>query len=88
MSTSTAVSSATIRDGPSADSVSPHAARDFLLALFRHLDDSSTRYCVLHSWENLPEELPSDLDIAVHPEDRKRLANAIALILDTDAVKG
>jgi len=28
---------------------------------------------VLHSWQGLPDELPSDLDIAVHPGDRARL---------------
>ena len=42
----------------------------FLLALFRLLDERAVRYCVLHSWQRLPEELPSDLDIAVHPQDR------------------
>jgi thymidylate kinase len=47
---------------------------DFLRRLFRHLDESGTRYCVLHSWRTLPDELPSDLDIAVHPADRTSLA--------------
>lgn len=28
---------------------------------------------MLHSWEGLPEELPSDLDMAVHPKDLPRL---------------
>jgi len=43
----------------------------FLSTLFRLLDTCAVRYCVLHSWGMLPEELPSDLDIAVHPEDRQ-----------------
>jgi thymidylate kinase len=30
----------------------------------------------LHSWERLPEELPGDLDIAVHPRDRSGLSAA------------
>lgn len=47
--------------------------RDFLLNLFRLLDDYSVRYCVLHSWEALPDELPSDLDLAVLKEDNPRL---------------
>lgn len=53
---------------------------NFLRHLFRALDESETRYCVLHSWRNLPEELPSDLDIAAHPDDRNRLAAAIQLL--------
>jgi thymidylate kinase len=28
---------------------------------------------VLHSWDQLPEELHSDLDLAVHPEDKHKL---------------
>jgi thymidylate kinase len=47
---------------------------DFLGSLFRLLDESETRYCVLHSWEQVPEILPSDLDIAVHPQDRSKLS--------------
>ncbi len=44
-----------------------------LRTLFQLLDEHRVRYCVLHSWEGLPEELPSDLDIAVHPQDRSSL---------------
>jgi thymidylate kinase len=40
---------------------------NFLRALFRLLDDFEVCYCVLHSWESLPQYLPSDLDMAVHP---------------------
>jgi thymidylate kinase len=47
----------------------------FLLALFKALDSHHIRYCVLHSWDELPEKLPSDLDIAVHPEDRWKLTS-------------
>jgi thymidylate kinase len=46
---------------------------DFLRSLFRLLDESGVRYCVLHSWDQLPEELHSDLDLAVHPEDKHKL---------------
>lgn len=46
---------------------------DFLVTLFESLDDNAIRYCVLHSWEGLPAELTSDLDIAVHPEDAHKL---------------
>ncbi len=48
---------------------------DFLLALFRAFDTSQVRYCVLHSWETLPEQLNSDLDIAVDPDDRRKVAS-------------
>jgi thymidylate kinase len=46
---------------------------DFLRTLFRLLDDSEVRYCVLHSWTKLPEEIQSDLDIGVHQEDSRKL---------------
>jgi thymidylate kinase len=57
---------------------------DFLRLLFHHLDKSETRYCVLHSWQTLPDELPSDLDIAVHPEDRARLGVAFRRLSEDD----
>jgi len=41
----------------------------FLRLLFRLLDQHDVRYCVLHSYEGLPDELLSDLDLAVHPND-------------------
>jgi len=47
--------------------------KDCLSTLFRALDANDIRYCVLHSWDELPEKLSSDLDIAVHPEDRGKL---------------
>ncbi len=46
---------------------------DLLRTLFTTLDDHGIRYCVLHSWEGLPERLRSDLDLAVHPADMQRL---------------
>lgn len=55
--------------------MSPDASdtSEFLGALFRLLDEHSVRYCVLHSWESLPYELLSDLDVAIHPADRLKL---------------
>jgi thymidylate kinase len=55
-----------------------HAGRspspsDFLRTFFRLLDQHQIRYAVLHSWEGLPDELPSDLDLAVHPGERASL---------------
>src|SRR5436305_15213846 len=57
------------RDGP----IPILSRKDFLLTLFAALDESQTRYCVLHSWEKLPDQLSSDLDIAVHPQDNWKL---------------
>jgi len=55
--------------------ISPDASStsEFLRTLFLLLDEYGVRYCVLHSWESLPFELLSDLDLAVHPEDRVKL---------------
>jgi len=50
--------------------IRPTNQADFLQTLFEHLETHSVRYCVLHSYENLPHEVLSDLDIAVHPDDQ------------------
>ena len=54
--------------------------QDFLSTLFKELDISEIRYCVLHSWEELPENLSSDLDIAVHPGDAEKLASVFQVL--------
>ena len=51
---------------------------DFINTVFSKLDEYEVRYCVLHSWETLPERLESDLDIGVHPKDKAKLALALA----------
>jgi thymidylate kinase len=58
---------------PTKDSAQAHSLSHFLRLLFRLLEENGIRYCVLHSWETLPDELPSDLDLAVHPQDRAKL---------------
>lgn len=54
--------------------------KDFLLAFFSSLDSNQVRYCVLHSWEELPQTLSSDLDIAVHPQDDRNLGLVFRLL--------
>ena len=49
----------------------------FLLTLFHALDNFSIRYCVLHSWDELPERVCSDLDMALHPDDFAALPSVI-----------
>ena len=46
---------------------------DFLCLLFHLLEENGVRYCVLHSWEALPGDLASDLDLALHPDDLKEV---------------
>jgi len=53
---------------------------DFLSSLFSALDCNQVRYCVLHSWEELPQNLSSDLDIAVHPQDDQNLVLVFRLL--------
>jgi thymidylate kinase len=50
-----------------------HTHKDFLCTLFKALDAYAIRYCVLHSWEELPEKLWSDLDLGMHPQDIDKL---------------
>ncbi|MBZ5671994.1 MAG: hypothetical protein LAO04_19990 [Acidobacteriia bacterium] len=66
---------------PGADGESlsrPH----FLRLLFRLLDEHDVRYCVLHTYEGLPDELPSDLDLAVHPRDVAKLRFVFRALAD------
>jgi thymidylate kinase len=55
------------------EAASGQSVPHFLRTLFRLLEESDVRYCVLHSWKLLPERLPSDLDLAVHPSDKLKL---------------
>jgi len=55
------------------DTTSARNIPHFLRTLFRLLDELAVRYCVLHSWNLLPEKLYSDLDLAVHPLDKVKL---------------
>jgi thymidylate kinase len=46
---------------------------DFVRLLFRSLDSRSVCYCVLHSYEGLPDKLLGDIDLVVHPADVSKL---------------
>lgn len=59
---------------------SSRTCEDFLSNLFGALDSNRVRYCVLHSWGELPRNLSSDLDIAVHPEDAEQLASVFLVL--------
>jgi thymidylate kinase len=67
---------------PTTGSAESHSLSHFLRLLFRLLDEHEIRYCVLHSCQGLPDELPSDLDLAVHPRDRARLPPVFQGLLD------
>jgi len=45
----------------------------FLRCLFAELERQQVRYCVLHGYRSLPDELASDLDMALHPSDVSKL---------------
>jgi thymidylate kinase len=73
--------------GEGVNTIERHAGRslsqsDFLRTLFRLLDEHQIRYCVLHSWQGLPDTLPSDLDLAVHPRDRAKLPSVFQDLRD------
>lgn len=52
--------------------------RNFLLSLFGLLDEVGVCYCVLHSWDTLPDALPNDLDLGILNSDRSKLAPVFA----------
>jgi thymidylate kinase len=67
---------------PTKDSAQGYSLSHFLRLLFRLCDENGIRYCVLHSWRGLPDELPSDLDLAVHPRDRAKLPSVFQGLLN------
>ena len=67
---------------PTKDSAQGHSLSHFLRLLFRLLDEHQIRYCVLHSWEGLPDKLPSDLDMAVPPRDVAKVAFVFRALAD------
>lgn len=58
----------------------PLGQKELLLLVFRLFAEQGICYCVLHSWESLPEELPSDLDLAIHPRDRSKLTDVFGAV--------
>jgi thymidylate kinase len=46
------------------------------------LEENGIRYCVLLSWETLPDELPTDLELAAHPRDRAKWASVFQALFD------
>src|SRR5581483_6126961 len=63
-----------------ADSRRAHSLPAFMALVLAELNGRSIRYCVLHSYEDLPHDLPSDLDIAVAKEDFWRLPGVLAAV--------
>jgi thymidylate kinase len=61
----------------SADAASPPSIAHFARTLFRLLRESSIRYCVLHGWDELPDHLSSDLDLAIHPQDKPAIPSIL-----------
>jgi hypothetical protein len=69
---------------PTRDSGQGHGLSHFLRLLFRFLDEHQIRYCVLHSWQGLPDDLPSALsEIALRRSfPRRRESSPTATGLD------
>lgn len=64
------------------DLESTYTVSDFVGLLFHVLDKCRVRYCVLHTWQGLPHVLPSDLDLAIHPDDRAKLPRVLSTMRD------
>lgn len=56
--------------------MSPRA--EFLLALFRILDQKAVPYCVLRNYANIYEDTSSDVDVVVEPEHVLRFKDCLA----------
>jgi hypothetical protein len=52
--------------------------KDFLLALFRLLDQKAVPYCVLRNYADIYEDESSDIDLAAEPEYVLRLKDSLA----------
>jgi hypothetical protein len=51
--------------------------KEFLLALFRILDQKAVPYCVLRNYANIYENTSSDVDVAVEPEHVLRFKDCL-----------
>jgi hypothetical protein len=52
--------------------------KEFLLALFRQLDQKAVPYCVLRNYANIYEDESSDIDLVAEPEQVLRLKDCLA----------
>ncbi len=67
-----------LRTTPADNGASERNLAAFLRLLFDLLDRHEIRYVVLHSYDDLPDGLPSDLDMAIDPDDVAELAAVFA----------
>lgn len=54
------------------------ATGNFVRQLFSVFERTGIRYCVLHGWDELPDNVSSDLDLVLHPEDYSKLELAFS----------
>ena len=59
-----------------------YSVADFVKLLFLEFEGAGIEYCVLHGWDGLPDALCSDLDLAVHPRHRGKIAVALGKMRD------
>jgi thymidylate kinase len=50
----------------------PGSRANFVRSIFEALEATDFEWCVLHSFEELPETVSTDIDIALHPDDMER----------------
>src|SRR5579884_2264915 len=62
------------------ESPQSHSLSNFMSAVLDGLNTRGVRYCVLHAYEDLPHDLPSDLDIAIASADFWRVPGVLAAI--------
>lgn len=58
-----------------------------LQSLFAILNSNKVKYCIVNNYENLPEFIPSDVDIAIEPTSFKNIDTFIAEIAKKHDVK-
>jgi len=58
-----------------------------LQSLFSILNSNNVRYCIVNNYENLPEFIPSDVDIAIEPTSFKNIDTFVAEIAEKHDVK-
>ncbi|HZU28780.1 MAG TPA: hypothetical protein VFA04_24865, partial [Bryobacteraceae bacterium] len=65
---------------PPVESAPRRSLAAFVSLVLAELGARGLRYCVLHTWDELPENLPSDLDMAIVAEDLWRISGVLAAL--------
>jgi len=67
--------------------VEKNIVKHVLSELFKKLESEGIRYCILHSYETLPDKVKTDVDIAIEKSGLKSIDRILKVIADKNGLK-